>query len=127
MMNKIIFFIVFSFLFIIQVPVIAQFETDTIQTSDGNLIITFIGHGSLMFSFNGKIIHADPYNKLADYSTLPKADIILVTHHHGDHLDQEAIEKIKTEKTTLVFTEVCKEKLPGGVVLKNGETKKIDE
>ncbi len=103
-----------------------QFEKDVIKTSGGNLEITFIGHGTIMFTFNGKVIHIDPYSKLADYSKLPKADIILITHHHGDHLDRQAIEKIEKDKTDLIYTELCAEKFPGGTVMKNGDIKTID-
>ncbi|MFO7611348.1 MAG: hypothetical protein R6W99_02515 [Clostridia bacterium] len=55
------------------------FERDTIPTSAGDLEITFIGHGTLMMRFAGKVIHIDPYSSLADYGQLPKADIILLT------------------------------------------------
>ena len=54
-----------------------NFEKDTIKTSKGNLEITFIGHGSLMFTYDDKVILIDPYSKLADYSQFPKADLIL--------------------------------------------------
>lgn len=104
----------------------AQFEKDTIKTSAGDLEITFIGHGTLMFTFDEQIIHADPFSKLADYSGLPKADIILITHHHGDHFDPKAIEKIKTENTTVIFTELCAENFKGGTVMKNGDIKTIE-
>ena len=90
-MFKIIFVAIFNAILLISVSAQNQFEKDTIYTSAENLEITFIGHGTLMFTFNGKVIHVDPFSKLADYSTLPKADIILVTHHHGDHFDLEAI------------------------------------
>ena len=125
-MLRIIFFIIFFARITVLNYAQDQFEKDTISTSKGDLVITFIGHGSLMFSFNGKTLHIDPFNKLADYSTLPDADIILVTHHHGDHLDPEAIEKIKGNQTSLIYTELCAEKFSGGTVLKNGETKTID-
>ena len=48
-----------------------QFETDLIETSAGDLQITFIGHGTLMFQFDGKVIHVDPWTRLADYTKLP--------------------------------------------------------
>ena len=43
-----------------------KFETDIIKTSAGDLKITFIGHGTLMFNFGGKVIHVDPYSDVAD-------------------------------------------------------------
>ncbi len=100
-----------------------NYETDSIKTSAGNLEITFIGHGTLMFTFGGTVIHVDPWSRLADYSKMPKADIILLTHHHRDHLDQLAVERLLTEKTTLILTETCSEKIKGGVVMKNGDLK----
>ncbi|MDA8140049.1 MAG: MBL fold metallo-hydrolase, partial [Desulfobacteraceae bacterium] len=103
----------------------AQFETDTIPTSAGELKITFIGHGSLIFQFNGKTIHIDPFGQLADYSQLPKADLVLITHDHFDHLDPDALAKIRTDKTAVVLTEACSKKVSGGIVMKNGDTQTI--
>jgi L-ascorbate metabolism protein UlaG (beta-lactamase superfamily) len=102
-----------------------HFETDNITTSSGDLKITFIGHGTLIFTFNGKVIHVDPYGELADYSILPKADIILITHEHSDHFDLAVIKMLRTNKTELVFTEICAQKISGGMVMKNGEVQTI--
>jgi L-ascorbate metabolism protein UlaG (beta-lactamase superfamily) len=102
------------------------FETDTIKTSAGELEVTFIGHGTLIFSFDGKVIHVDPWSKLADYSQMPKADIILITHHHRDHLDLNALRLIiRTEQTALVLTEICSSKVKGGLVMRNGDVKTV--
>lgn len=101
------------------------FDSDIIPTSAGNLKITFIGHGTLLFTFGGKTIHVDPVSKEADYHKLPKADLILLTHHHGDHLDLKAVEILRTEKTELAMTEICAQQVKGGVVMKNGETKVV--
>ncbi len=94
---------------------------DTLATASGPLEITFVGHGTLMMRFGGKVIHLDPYGKLADYAALPKADLILLTHHHQDHLDPGAIAAIRTPDTRLVLTASCAEKLAAGTVMGNGD------
>ncbi len=100
-----------------------SFQEDIIKTSKGDLKITCIRHGTLMFGFDGKIIHVDPVGQFADYSALPKADLILITHEHGDHLDPKAVAAITKPGTEIVASESCKAALPAAVVMKNGETK----
>jgi len=102
-----------------------QFETDSITTSAGELKITFVGHGTLIFTFNGRVIHVDPYGRLADYSKLPKADIILITHEHSDHFDAQVIEMLWTDKTTLILTETCAKKVTDGIIMKNGDVQTV--
>jgi len=97
-------------------------ETDVIPTSAGDLRITFVGHGTLVFAWGGKVIHVDPWTKLVDYARLPKADLILITHAHGDHLDPAAIAAIKKPGTEIVVSRVVGDQVPGGRVLANGET-----
>jgi L-ascorbate metabolism protein UlaG (beta-lactamase superfamily) len=99
-----------------------QFETDIISTTSGDLAITFLGHGSLAIAFNGLHIYVDPFGKVADYSSLPKADLVLVTHEHFDHLDPQALASIRTEKTLLVLTEMCAQQIKGGIIMRNGES-----
>jgi len=99
-----------------------QFETDTIPTSAGDLEITFLGHGTLLITFGGKMIHVDPYSSVADYAKLPKADIVLITHEHGDHLDKNALSRIRTPDTTVVLTELCAQQVSGGIVMHNGDS-----
>jgi len=103
----------------------AKFETDVIKTSGGDLEITCIGHGTLMFRYGGLVIHVDPVSQYADYARLPKADIILVTHEHGDHLDKEAIAKLTGQQTVLLLSGACAKQVDGGVVMKNGDAREI--
>ncbi len=109
----------------VALPASAQtpLQEDTVTTSGGNLTITCIGHGTLMFTFGGKTIHVDPMSRYADYATLPKADVILITHEHGDHLDAKAIQLISTDKTALVVNQGSSSALPAATVMKNGETR----
>lgn len=122
-------------LFTAAAPASAQdsYEQDTIHTSGGDLEITFLRHATLMFTFNDLVIHVDPWSRAADYSQLPKADIVLVTHDHNDHLDQRALRQVlkggsyysEHDSTTLIYTKLCADRLPGGTVLRNGMTWKV--
>lgn len=103
----------------------AVFETDSFDTDSGDLEITFIGHGTLFFTFNGKVLHVDPFSRLADYVQLPDADVIFITHEHGDHLDVKAIDSIRKQGTVIVSNEGAGSKLEGAVVMGNGDVKDI--
>jgi len=126
-MGKMLFLVVLLVLLPV-VGAVAQdpFQTDVIKTSAGDLKITFIGHGTLMFQFGGKVIHVDPWSKQADYGKLPKADLVLITHEHQDHLDAELLKKITTDKTPIVLTEACAQKVKGGTVMRNGDKKTVE-
>ena len=95
------------------------FERDTIKTVSGDLVITFIGHASLLFTYLDRNIYIDPVMQVADYSLLPKADAILVTHEHGDHFDPVAIEKLTKPETEVYLTKICSEKYAKGKVCTN--------
>ncbi len=101
-----------------QYPILAS---DSYLTKMGELNITLVGHASLIFEIKGKVIHVDPYSKVADYSKLPKADLILLTHEHSDHFDLSAIEQIKKENTHFIVSQVCADSLTYGEVLTNGD------
>ncbi len=105
-------------------PVQAQVQQppfDVIPTAGGDLRISFLGHASLMLQYGGKVIQVDPWSKQADYDALPKADLVLITHEHQDHLDPAAIEKTKTGQTIIVCNQASAEKLPGARVMANGQ------
>jgi len=102
------------------------FEEDVFETSAGELRITFIGHGTLMFTFNDRVIHVDPVSQEADYAKMPKADLILVTHEHSDHLDPEAIAALRKEGTEIIVAQGCAPKPADGVVMRNGESRTAD-
>jgi L-ascorbate metabolism protein UlaG (beta-lactamase superfamily) len=103
-----------------------SFEVDLLPTPAGDLQITFLGHGSLLFAFGGLQLYVDPFSQVADYSRLPKADLILLTHEHMDHLDPLALGAIRTEKTVLALTEACASQLSGGIVMQNGEERTLN-
>lgn len=119
----------FFFVCILTVSSFAQqgFKTDTIATSKGDLLITFIGHASLMFRFDNHVIDIDPVSKEADYSRMPKADMILVTHEHPDHFDPKAIDELLKKTTVVILTKTCAKVMPGRTIMGNGDIRTIDD
>lgn len=99
------------------------FETDIFPTSAGNLTIAFFGHASLRFTFGGIEIYVDPFGEAADYPKLPKAEVILITHDHFDHCDPKAVAAIRVDKTQVVFSAACAQKLEGGMAMQNGDSR----
>jgi L-ascorbate metabolism protein UlaG (beta-lactamase superfamily) len=72
-----------------------KFEEDIIKTDTGDLKITFIGHGTLKFVHQDKVVHVDPWSRLADYSKM------------------------------VVLTKGCADKVAGGTVMKNGDVQTV--
>jgi L-ascorbate metabolism protein UlaG (beta-lactamase superfamily) len=76
-------------------------QADVFQTSRGELRITPVYHGSVMLEFGGKVIHVDPWSQ-GDFTGLPAADLIVITHTHQDHLDRAMVDKLHKPDTIIV-------------------------
>lgn len=103
---------------------------DTFATPSGKkIVITPIKHGSLEINYNGLEFQIDPVGKgvepATDYSRFRKADYILVTHEHFDHLDPAAITAVSKPSTVLVTNARCAAKLGQGTVMKNGDRRTL--
>lgn len=96
------------------------YESDTFDIGGRNLRWTHLGHSSLMAEWEGLVIHIDPWAHQADYSTLPAADYIFVTHEHKDHLDPAAIAQIKKPGTRLLVNPAVRDLLGEGQALTPG-------
>lgn len=90
------------------------------------LSVTMIRHGSVAMSYKGFNIQIDPVSKMGDtavdYSVFPKADCILITHEHGDHLDPDAIDALSKSDTRLILNPSSREKLGRGEAVANGDS-----
>lgn len=99
-----------------------NYECDIIKLHNGNnLAMFFFGHASFMFDYESRIIYVDPVSEYMDFSALPPADVILVTHEHFDHCDPEAIKKLKKEDTRIIVNKASKDILNDGYVLNYGD------
>jgi L-ascorbate metabolism protein UlaG (beta-lactamase superfamily) len=100
---------------------------DVITTSEGDLTMHFIGHGSLMFEFNGYVIHIDPVSSSGNYENSPRADLILVTHEHYDHLDPDLIGKLRKENTILFSNHNAAATVKWAQAMKPGDRRKAGD
>ena len=109
---------------------ITKVETDIFATRSGRLVkIHALMHSCIRIEYNGHEIEIDPCAKLnsrtVDYSAMPKADIILVTHEHFDHYDSATISLLSTGKTQLIMNKRCADLYGKGTVMKNGDRKQL--
>lgn len=84
--------------------------------------VRWLGHSSFQIRASDKIIYIDlkKYGKVVE--TSEKADIILVTHNHGDHCSPAKIEKLRKKDTVVIAPEDCAKRIGGVKILKPGET-----
>ncbi len=114
--------LVVSFLMMTNLIFAAKFESDTFKTKDGHILtVQFIKHGSLSIGYEGHTIQIDPVSMYADYSKMQKADIILITHEHPDHLDAKAVSALEKKGTVIVANASSRKLLGRGKVMKNGD------
>lgn len=109
-----------------------SYETDVFTTKSGKTLKFYaLVHASIRIVYDGMEIEVDPVKKLGnrtiDYSVIPTADYIFVTHEHGDHFDKDAIKQLTGEKTTLITNQRCGDMLGYGEVMKNGDTMKTPD
>lgn len=103
-----------------------EYETDTFTTKSGKtLTLHALVHSSIRMDYDGKTIYIDPVTKLGDktidLAEMPKADYILITHEHFDHLGKDAIELLTIDRTQLITNQSCKDILGYGTVMANGD------
>jgi len=101
-------------------------EKDRLPGPAGEVEITFLGHGSVILSAGGKVVQVDPFSKVADYATLPKADLVLITHEHPDHLDQAALKATREESTKILASTAVAAQVPGAIAMDNGARQSVD-
>ena len=103
----------------VAVPLQAQIPSTTrIPASGGEIVITALGHASVQFEQAGKVIIVDPVANQADLSQAKPADLILVTDIHSDHLDPEAIAKLRKSRAPVVIPPEAMSKVPDGIVMR---------
>jgi L-ascorbate metabolism protein UlaG (beta-lactamase superfamily) len=93
---------------------------DDFATKGYVLKITPIQHASLMIEAAGQVVYLDPAQ--GNYEGKPKADIILITDIHGDHLAPPILEKLSKPETVIIAPEAVAKTVKTARVLRNGES-----
>lgn len=100
----------------------ADNQTQVFATSSGPVRITPLNHASTLIEANGKFIYLDPA-KPADFSGRPKADLVLITDIHGDHMDPDSIKAIDKPSTEILAPPSVVQIVTTGKTIANGETR----
>ena len=96
---------------------------DDISTSAGTVKITPIQHASFLIEAGGKVIYVDPAQ--GNFDGRPKADLILVTDNHGDHMAPKILAGLQKSGTVIVAPEAVAKTVTEAKVMRNGETQQI--
>ena len=96
---------------------------DTIHTGGGDVVMTPIQHASFLLQAGGKNVYIDPSGK-ALFTGRPKADLILITDIHGDHMDPTALAEIAAAQTTVIAPSAVAKTVTQAKALANGESTK---
>jgi len=99
---------------------------DTLQTGDGVLVIHPINHGTFVMSWKSRTIYVDPVGGSNAFRGIPRPDLILVTHSHGDHFDVNTLNAVDAANSELVVPGSVASNLPrtlrnAATILANGE------
>jgi L-ascorbate metabolism protein UlaG (beta-lactamase superfamily) len=94
----------------------------TFPTPAGDVKITPLNHASALIEAGGTTIYLDPA-KPAKFAGRPKADLILITDIHPDHMDPASIAELSQPGTEILAPPAVVETVTNAKPIANGETK----
>src|SRR5579872_3654778 len=113
---------VFTFLFVLAPHAHAAAETQSFPTSAGPVKITPLNHASTLIEAGGKTIYLDPA-KPVKFAGMAKADLILITDIHGDHMDPNSIAAVSKSGTEIFAPPAVVATVTSASPISNGESK----
>lgn len=97
-------------------------STQTFSTSAGPVKITPLFHASTLIEAGGRVIYLDPA-KPAKLEGRPKADLILITDIHPDHMDPASLSVVSQSGTEILAAPAVVATVKTAQPIANGETK----
>ena len=101
--------------------------SDSFDTRMGPLTVHPVSHASFVMETPAGVIYVDPVGDAAQYDDYPAADLILITHEHGDHYNAETLQELAVGKTQILTNMAVYDMLPSDLQMKsqqvaNGES-----
>ena len=103
-----------------------EVATTTEQDTSRSFEIHPISHATMVLEWAGNVLYVDPVGGAEAFANQPEPNLIFITDIHGDHLNVETLEAIKTPNAKIIVPQAVADKLPESlnsqvVILNNGE------
>lgn len=100
-------------------------------TAAGDITVHPVSHASFVLETPVGTIYVDPVGEASAYSDFPAADLVLVTHEHGDHFNLDVLTAVTGDSTQIITNPAVFEKLTDELKAKashiaNGESSSFE-
>ena len=101
-------------------------QKDTFKTKSGkDVTFTCIKHATFQIEYDGRYLYFDPVTGLkpeTDYTSMPRPNIIFITHEHADHFDRMALTQLVTTNTIVYSNPAVGRLYRNSRVMENGDS-----
>lgn len=109
---------------------VAESKKATTETKNGisETKITPVSHATAVIGFDNSTLYLDPTGTADDFSNFKKADYVLITDIHGDHMNLNTLKALDLSNSTIIAPEAVARnlselKVKEVITINNNETK----
>jgi len=86
-------------------------SADVFQTAAGEVSVHPVSHASIVLKTPKGTIYVDPVGGGDAYKDFPAADLVIITHHHGDHFKPDTLAAVVGANTRMITNPAVFDKL----------------